>query len=96
MARAGASAATVAADTDPTSADTLNEIVVTARRERQQYQFATEQSVKTLDRDQIRASSTVGGVAAAMMLVPGVSTSTYGATGSSKSTISINGIKIGW
>ncbi len=96
MARAAASTAPAAATADPTSADTLNEIVVDARRERQKVQFTTAQSVKTLDRDQIRASSTVGGVAAAMMLVPGVSTSTYGATGSSKSTISINGIKIGW
>jgi len=96
MAHAATSMPTAGATADPTSTVTLNEIVVTARRERQKFQFATDQSVKTIDRDQIRASSTVGGVAAAMMLIPGVSTSTYGTTGSTKTTISINGIKIGW
>ena len=80
----------------PISTSALNQVLVTARRERHRKDFTTNQTIKTLDRDQIRASSTVGGVAQAMNLVPGVSTSTYGATGSSKSTISIDGIKIGW
>jgi iron complex outermembrane receptor protein len=85
-----------AASPGPVTTADLNAVLVTARRERHQKSFVTTQTIKTLDRDQIRASSTVGGVAQAMNLVPGVSTSTYGATGSSKTTISINGIKIGW
>jgi iron complex outermembrane receptor protein len=80
----------------PVSTANLNEVLVSARRERHKKSFVSAQTIKTLDRDQIRASSAVGGVAQAMNLVPGVSTSTYGATGSSKTTISINGIKIGW
>ena len=88
--------AVMAASPGPISTADLNAVLVTARRERHKKSFVTAQTIKTLDRDQIRASSTVGGAAQAMMLVPGVSVSTYGATGSSKTTISINGIKIGW
>lgn len=85
-----------AASAGPASIATLNEILVTARIQRHKKDFVSSETVKTLDQDQIRASSRVGGVAQAMMLVPGVSVSSYGATGSQKSTISINGIKIGW
>ena len=81
---------------DIASTTQLNAVLVTARHERNVLQFTTDQAIKTLDRDQIRASSTVGGIAAAMSLIPGVSTSTYGTTGSTKTTISINGIKTGW
>ena len=88
--------ASASASPEPISTAALNEVLVTARRQRQRKDFTTDQTVKTLDRDQIRASSRVGGVAQAMMLVPGVSVSSYGASGSQKSTISINGIKIGW
>jgi iron complex outermembrane receptor protein len=85
-----------AASPGPISTADLNAVLVTARRERHKKSFASASTIKTLDQDQIRASSRVGGVAQAMMLVPGVSVSSYGATGSSKTTISINGIKIGW
>ncbi len=87
---------TPAASAGPASIATLNEVLVTARIQRHKKDFISSETVKTLDQDQIRASSRVGGVAQAMMLVPGVSVSSYGATGSQKSTISINGIKIGW
>lgn len=96
MAQAATPAPAPAAAIGPISTSSLNEVLVSARRERHEKSFVTAQTIKTLDRDQIRASSTVGGVAQAMNLVPGVSTSTYGATGSSKTTISIDGIKIGW
>lgn len=89
-------ASSATASAGPISTTALNEILVSARRRRHKKDFTTDQTIKTLDRDQIRASSTVGGAAQAMMLVPGVSVSSYGATGSQKSTISINGIKIGW
>jgi iron complex outermembrane receptor protein len=88
--------ALAAASPGPISTADLNAVLVTARRERHKKSFASASTIKTLDQDQIRASSRVGGVAQAMMLVPGVSVSSYGATGSSKTTISINGIKIGW
>jgi iron complex outermembrane receptor protein len=96
MAHAATPSSIPAASAGPASIATLNEVLVTARRERHKKDFISNSTVKTLDRDQIRASSTVGGAAEAMMLVPGVSVSSYGATGSQKSTISINGIKTGW
>ena len=85
-----------APDAGPATIAQLNEVLVTARRERHKRAFISNETVKTLDRDQIRASTTVGGAAQAMMLVPGVSVSSYGATGAQKSTISIDGIKAGW
>lgn len=85
-------------EAEPSSSSfaTLGEVLVTARRERQKKQFTTDLTTKTLDQDQIRASSMVGGAAQAMNLVPGVSIASYGATGSNKTTISLNGIKVGW
>ena len=76
--------------------DTLDSVLVSARIARHKKDFGSSETVKTLDRDQISASSVVGGAAQAMMLVPGVSVSSYGATGSQKTTISIDGIKTGW
>ncbi len=96
MAHAATPSSLLVASAAPLSIASLNEVLVTARRERHKADFISNSTVKTLDRDQIRASSTVGGAAEAMMLVPGVSVSSYGATGSQKSTISINGIKTGW
>ena len=96
VAHAATPALLASASANADSTATLNEVLVSARRQRHKREFTTAQTIKTLDQDQIRASSRVGGVAQAMMLVPGVSVSSYGATGSSKTTISINGIKIGW
>lgn len=88
-----AAESTAASDTD---ANALTEVVVTARVLRHDEEFKSDQTTKVLDQDQIKESSIVGGVAKAIAVVPGVSTSSYGSTGSAKTTISIDGIKIGW
>lgn len=72
------------------------QVLITARMERHQEELMSVQTIKTLDQDQIKASSTIGGIAQALNLVPGVSEATYGQTGSTKTTISIDGIKLGW
>ncbi|MDE2450318.1 MAG: TonB-dependent receptor [Gammaproteobacteria bacterium] len=82
--------------TAPAMVASVGEVLVTARRERQKKQFITPLTTKTLDQDQIRASSLVGGAAQVMNLVPGVSISSYGGTGASKTSVSLNGVKIGW
>ncbi|WP_298194343.1 TonB-dependent receptor [Metallibacterium sp.] len=51
---------------------------------------------KVMDRQQIAAAGPVGGSAQALAYAPGVAVSSYGATGSTKYQISINGIKQGW
>ncbi len=51
---------------------------------------------KVLNRDQIAAAGPVAGAAQALAYAPGVAVSSYGATGSTKYQISINGIKQGW
>lgn len=51
---------------------------------------------KVLDPAQIAAAGPVSGAAQALSFAPGVSVSSYGATGSTKYQISINGIKQGW
>ena len=78
------------------SSNSIEEVIVTARVERHNREFFSSQTVKTLDQDQIKAATSVGGVASVLNLVPGVSASTYGATGSTKTTISIDGVKLGW
>ncbi len=54
------------------------------------------QAVKVIGKDQIEAASPAGGAAAALAFAPGVNVSSYGGTGASKSSISINGVKTGW
>lgn len=73
-----------------------DEVIITARKKRNNNDFESSQNTKTMDQDQIRAAGAVGGVARAMALVPGVSIQSYGNTGSQKTTFSINGIKAGW
>ncbi len=91
-----AAAQSAAAPAPAKATGSTETVLVTARRQRHNKDFKSTQTVKVLDQDQIRATSIVGGVAKALAIVPGVSTTTYGATGSSKSSISINGIKAGW
>lgn len=74
----------------------VSSLVVTARKERHVKEFKSDQTIKVLDQDQIRAVSVVGGAAKALALAPGVSTSSYGGTGAQKTTISIDGVKVGW
>lgn len=88
--------ATTATTSETDAENSLSEVVVTARVLRHDEEFKTDQTTKVLDQDQIKESSIVGGVAKALGVVPGVSTSSYGSTGSAKTTISIDGIKIGW
>ncbi|MDE2356512.1 MAG: TonB-dependent receptor plug domain-containing protein, partial [Alphaproteobacteria bacterium] len=96
----GASAAdsreAVAATGTAGSASTVEEVIVTARQRRHVEQFVSDQTIKVLDQDQIKAASAVGGAAKALALIPGVSAASYGATGSQKTTLSIDGIKLGW
>ena len=82
------------AQTNPGAAS--DEVIITARKKRHKQHFRSSQSIKTMDQDQIRAAGAVGGVSRAMSLVPGVSVSSYGNTGSQKTSFSINGIKTGW
>ncbi len=96
----GASAAdsgeAAAATASVGSASTVEEVIVTARQRRHVEQFVSDQTIKVLDQDQIKAASAVGGAAKALALIPGVSAASYGATGSQKTTLSIDGIKLGW
>ena len=85
---------TATAQTNPGAAS--DEVIITARKKRHKQHFRSSQSIKTMDQDQIRAAGAVGGVSRAMSLVPGVSVSSYGNTGSQKTSFSINGIKTGW
>lgn len=54
------------------------------------------ETVKVIGKHEIASASPVGGAAAALAFAPGVNVSSYGGTGASKSSISINGIKTGW
>jgi iron complex outermembrane receptor protein len=58
--------------------------------------FKSSSTTKVLKRGQIDAAGTVGGVAQALALAPGVNVSSYGANGVSKASISIDGVKTGW
>ncbi|MHB8478612.1 MAG: TonB-dependent receptor plug domain-containing protein [Steroidobacteraceae bacterium] len=91
-----AASATTATSNGADAENSLSEVVVTARVLRHDEEFKTDQTTKVLDQDQMKESSIVGGVAKALGVVPGVSTSSYGSTGAAKTTISIDGIKIGW
>ena len=53
-------------------------------------------SVRILRRREIQSVGPAAGAAQALALAPGVNVSGYGATGASKFSISINGIKQGW
>ncbi|WP_158006488.1 TonB-dependent receptor, partial [Acidithiobacillus thiooxidans] len=54
------------------------------------------ETVKVIGKHEIASASPAGGAAAALAFAPGVNVSSYGGTGASKSSISINGIKTGW
>ena len=51
---------------------------------------------KVLTKEQVQAAGPLAGAAQALSFAPGVNISSYGATGSTKYSISINGIKQGW
>lgn len=54
------------------------------------------ETVKVISKQEIAAASPAGGAAAALAFAPGVNVSSYGGTGASKASISINGVKTGW
>ncbi len=58
--------------------------------------FHMAHAVKVIGRQELNAAGPVGGATAALTYAPGVNVSSYGSTGSSKASISINGIKTGW
>ncbi len=67
-----------------------------SKKLKQKHQFRSGQSVKVVDKHELRAVGPVAGAAQAMSMAPGVAVSGYGATGSTKNSISINGLKQGW
>ncbi|MEY2340823.1 TonB-dependent receptor [Acidithiobacillus sp. IBUN Pt1247-S3] len=60
------------------------------------HNFASGQSIKVLDKEQMAAAGPLGGSAQALTYAPGVGVSGYGSTGATKTSISINGVKQGW
>ncbi len=60
------------------------------------HQFRSGQSVKVIDKSELRAVGPVAGGAQAISVAPGVAVTGYGATGSTKNSISVNGLKQGW
>lgn len=63
---------------------------------KQKHQFRSGQSVKVIDKPEIQAVGPVAGAAQAITVAPGVAVTGYGATGSTKNSISLNGLKQGW
>ncbi|MBN2679904.1 TonB-dependent receptor [Acidithiobacillus montserratensis] len=62
----------------------------------QKHRFNSGQSIKVLGKQQIAAAGPVGGSAQALAYAPGVNVTGYGNTGSTKTSISVNGISQGW
>jgi len=54
------------------------------------------QATKVINQQEIAAGGPFGGSAQALSIAPGVGVSGYGATGATKTSISINGLKQGW
>ena len=62
----------------------------------QKHNFNSGQSIKVLGKHQLAAAGPVGGSAQALSYAPGVSVTSYGYTGATKNSISVNGIKQGY
>ena len=58
--------------------------------------FESTQSVKVIGKKQMETAGPAGGAGQALAVAPGVNTQTDSPAGSSRTTISINGIKTGW
>ncbi len=103
---AGARAATALAAGAPTSLGTVQaagqegppqqQQSQESKNLKQKHQFRTGQSVKVVDKHELRAVGPVAGAAQALSVAPGVAVTGYGSTGSTKNSISINGLKQGW
>ncbi|MGK9452971.1 TonB-dependent receptor [Acidithiobacillus caldus] len=82
---------TVSAATQGGSAD-----VSAKRKVSKRYLLNHDNTMKVIGRHELAAAGPAAGAAGALAYAPGVSVSTYGSNGSSKASISINGIKTGW
>ena len=69
---------------------------VTKKKVSKHYLLDHGDTTKVLGPHELAAAGPVGGATGALAYAPGVSVSTYGSNGSSKASISINGIKTGW
>ena len=58
--------------------------------------FNSTQSKLVVNKDELKATSPVGGATQALAVIPGVRSETYGPTGASRGSFSINGIQQGW
>ncbi len=58
--------------------------------------FKSNQTVRVMDRAQMDAAGPVGGAAQVLSYAPGANVTGYGNTGSTKNTVSINGVHQGW
>ncbi len=58
--------------------------------------FKSGNSVRVLNKEVLQQAGPVGGAAQALAYAPGVNVNSYGNTGSTKSTIQINGVAQGW
>ncbi|HQU02272.1 MAG TPA: Plug domain-containing protein, partial [Acetobacteraceae bacterium] len=58
--------------------------------------FKSGQTVRVLDKQLIQQAGPTGGIARALSYAPGVNINTYGNTGSTKATITLNGVTQGW
>ncbi len=58
--------------------------------------FESTQSVKVIGKKQMETAGPAGGAGQALAVAPGVNTQTDSPAGSSRTTISINGMKTGW
>ncbi len=58
--------------------------------------FKSGQSIKVISKAEIKAAGPFAGAAQALAFAPGVQVTSFGATGSTKSSISLNGLKQGW
>jgi iron complex outermembrane receptor protein len=58
--------------------------------------FKSTQSELVVNKDEIKAAGPVGGATQALNMIPGVRSETYGPTGATRGSFSINGIQQGW
>ncbi|MGC8530931.1 MAG: TonB-dependent receptor [Acidiphilium sp.] len=58
--------------------------------------FKSGQTIRVLDKQLQNQAGPVGGAARALSYAPGVNVNTYGNTGSTKATITLNGVVQGW
>ncbi len=78
------------------SGTAVNLTDVTVRSKSTKVSQQSDQTVDIIDHDQIESVGVMGGAAKALAISPGVSIDSYGSTGSSKTSITLNGIRTGW